>query len=122
MRRKSIGLSRGDYATLKERVEWGFGISMLLIWRCWRSRHGGLSMRLTHYFIVSTRHDISPLCFFLEANLGTNPFFVWCSLIQAREVIREGSVWQLGNGRMIGVNTNKWLPRPPGSERGQTEA
>ena len=79
-------------------------------------------MRLTHYFIVSTRHDISPLCFFLEADLGTNRSFVWHGLILACEVIWERSVWQVGDGRMIGVNTHKWLPRPPGSEREQTEA
>ena len=54
-----------------------------------------------------------PSCSFLEADLETNPSFVWRSLLQARDVIQEGPVWQVGDGRMIGVNIHKWLPWPP---------
>ncbi|XP_075658626.1 putative mitochondrial protein AtMg00310 [Castanea sativa] len=54
-----------------------------------------------------------PSCTFMEAELGTNPSFVWRSLLQAREVVREGSIWEVGDGRSIGVNTHKWLSRPP---------
>ena len=38
---------------------------------------------------------------------------VWRSLLQARDVIWEGSIWQVGNGQTIGINTHKWLPRSP---------
>lgn len=54
-----------------------------------------------------------PSCTFMDAKLGTNPSFVWRSLLQACEVIREGSIWEVGDGRSIGVNSHKWLPRPP---------
>ncbi|XP_075640643.1 uncharacterized protein LOC142612431 [Castanea sativa] len=54
-----------------------------------------------------------PSCTFMEAELGTNPSFVWRSLLQAREVITKGSIWEVGDGRSIGVSSHKWLPRPP---------
>ena len=28
----------------------------------------------------------------------------------ARDVVREGSTWQIGDGSRIGVTTHKWLP------------
>ena len=52
-------------------------------------------------------------CSFLEAELGPNPSFVWRSLCAARELIIEGSHWQVGNGQSITINNQKWLPRPP---------
>ena len=52
-------------------------------------------------------------CSFLEAELGPNPSFVWRSLCAARELIIEGSHWQVGNGQSITINNQKWLPCPP---------
>ena len=50
-----------------------------------------------------------PTCTFMEAGLGNNPSYVWRSLLAARELIREGSIWQVGDGRTIEVSTHKWL-------------
>lgn len=49
----------------------------------------------------------------MMAQLGSNPSYVWRSLLAAREVIREGSIWQVGDGKTIGVNSYKWLPNTP---------
>ena len=54
-----------------------------------------------------------PSSTFMDVELGTNPSFVWRSLLQAREVIREGSIWEVGDGRSIGIISHKWLPQPP---------
>uniref|UniRef100_A0A7N2MHA8 Reverse transcriptase zinc-binding domain-containing protein n=1 Tax=Quercus lobata TaxID=97700 RepID=A0A7N2MHA8_QUELO len=35
------------------------------------------------------------------------------SLLQTRDLIREGSIWQVGDGEQIGIESHKWLPRPP---------
>ena len=42
--------------------------------------------------------------------LGSNMSFVWRSLLAARDVVREGSTWQIGDGSRIGVTSHKWLP------------
>lgn len=54
-----------------------------------------------------------PRCSFMDAELGHNPSFVWCSLLAARDLIQEGSMWKIGNGQSVQVNCNKWLPQPP---------
>ena len=50
---------------------------------------------------------------FLMAELGSNPSAVWRSLLAAREVLSEGSTWQIRDGSSIGVTTHKWLPNAP---------
>ena len=30
-----------------------------------------------------------------------------------RDLIREGSIWQVGDGEQIGIESHKWLPRLP---------
>ena len=89
-----------------------FNLAML-VKQAWQLIHETHSL---FYRVYKARYF--PLMLFLEVDLGTNRSFVWHGLILACEVIWERSVWQVGNGRMIGVNTHKWLPRPPGSERG----
>ena len=49
----------------------------------------------------------------MQAELGLSPSFVWCSLLQARDIINEGSTWKIGDGCTIGVKSHKWLPHPP---------
>ncbi|KAK9997342.1 hypothetical protein SO802_022028 [Lithocarpus litseifolius] len=49
----------------------------------------------------------------MEAELGHNPSFVWRSLLAAREFIREGSTWKIGNGQSVEVSDKTWLPQPP---------
>ena len=43
----------------------------------------------------------------MDVELGANTSKVWRSLLQARDVIREGFIWQVGNGQTIGINTHK---------------
>uniref|UniRef100_A0A7N2RFE3 Reverse transcriptase zinc-binding domain-containing protein n=1 Tax=Quercus lobata TaxID=97700 RepID=A0A7N2RFE3_QUELO len=50
---------------------------------------------------------------FIMANVGSNPSFVWRSLLAARVIIFRGSKWRVGNGRTIGVYTHKWLSYKP---------
>ena len=49
----------------------------------------------------------------MEAELGSSPSFVWRSLLQERDIIREGSFWKIGDGSTIGVESHKWLPHLP---------
>ena len=54
-----------------------------------------------------------PTCSFMEVGLGSNPSFVWCSLLEARELIRTATVWKVGDGRSIKLDDHRWLPHPP---------
>ena len=54
-----------------------------------------------------------PTCSFMEAGLGSNPSFVWRSLLEARELIRAAIVWKVGDGRSIKLDDHRWLPHPP---------
>ena len=35
---------------------------------------------------------------FMDADLGANPSFVWRSSLEARELIRAGTAWTVGDG------------------------
>ena len=54
-----------------------------------------------------------PKCSFMEVELGNNPSFVWRSPLAAREIIKEGARWKVGNGRSIRVFTHDWLSHSP---------
>ena len=49
----------------------------------------------------------------MDVELGSNPSFVRRSLLQARELLQEGSAWKIGDGKTVGIDSHKWLPNPP---------
>ena len=49
----------------------------------------------------------------MDVEIGNNPSYVWRSLLAAREVIKEGSKWQVGDGRYIDVSKHNWLTHKP---------
>jgi hypothetical protein len=48
----------------------------------------------------------------LEASLGTKPSFVWRNIFNARELLQQGLLWRVGNGKSIKVWGKRWLPVP----------
>lgn len=50
---------------------------------------------------------------FLKETLGSNPSYVWRSLLQAGEVIVGGLVWKVGDGTKVEIENHRWLPREP---------
>lgn len=44
---------------------------------------------------------------FLDADLGGNLSYVWRSLLQAQDVILEGSTWKVGSGSSVVIATHK---------------
>lgn len=46
----------------------------------------------------------------LEAKDSTGSY-AWKSIISARDVIRKGMVWRIGNGQNVRIKEDKWLPR-----------
>ncbi|XP_042954568.1 uncharacterized protein LOC122290977 [Carya illinoinensis] len=51
-------------------------------------------------------------CEVMEAELKGSPSYIWRSIWSSRNLVREGLVWRVGNGRDISIWKEKWLPRP----------
>ena len=49
----------------------------------------------------------------MDANLGNNPLYVWWNSLEARDIIKEGSIWKVGDGKSIEISTHKWLSHKP---------
>uniref|UniRef100_A0A803NFH1 Reverse transcriptase domain-containing protein n=1 Tax=Cannabis sativa TaxID=3483 RepID=A0A803NFH1_CANSA len=47
---------------------------------------------------------------FLTASLGSNPSYVWRSILEAQKLVVSGVRWTVGNGRNIRVLGEPWLP------------
>ena len=54
-----------------------------------------------------------PNCSFMTAQFGSNPSFVWRSLLAVRDIIYNGSKWRVGDDKTVGVYSHKWLSHPP---------
>ena len=52
-----------------------------------------------------------PNCSILEANDSIASSYAWKSIIGARDVIRKGMVWRIGDGNSVRVKEDKWLPQ-----------
>ncbi|XP_058767475.1 uncharacterized protein LOC131641187 [Vicia villosa] len=50
-----------------------------------------------------------PKTSFFEANLGSNPSFVWRSIWKARDVLMLGCRWSIGDGSQIKVIQEPWI-------------
>ena len=44
-----------------------------------------------------------------DSNCGS---YAWKSILSARDVIRKGIVWCIGNGQSVRIKQDKWLPNP----------
>lgn len=51
-----------------------------------------------------------PDCSILKAKDSTVGSYAWKSILSARDVVRKGLVWQVGNGQSVCIREDKWLP------------
>ena len=51
-----------------------------------------------------------PNCSILEAPNSTSGSYAWKSILSARNVVRKGVVWRIGDGRTVCIKEDKWLP------------
>ena len=49
-------------------------------------------------------------CSILEATRSTNGSYACKSILSARDVVRKGMVWRIGDGKMVSIKEDKWLP------------
>ncbi|XP_074377605.1 uncharacterized protein LOC141719122 [Apium graveolens] len=46
---------------------------------------------------------------FLNASRGHNPSFIWRSILEARDLLKEGIRWRVGSGETILIRDQPWL-------------
>jgi hypothetical protein len=49
---------------------------------------------------------------FMEAEVGARPSFVWRSLTSSRDLLQEGLLWRIGDGKSVNIWKDRWLPTP----------
>lgn len=49
----------------------------------------------------------------MEAKVGNNPSFIWRSLLWSREIIEDGILWKISNGRKVSITKDRWIPDRP---------
>ena len=49
-------------------------------------------------------------CSILDAKDSTICSYAWKSILGARDVIRRGMVWRIGNGQDVRIKEDRWLP------------
>ncbi|XP_035543621.1 uncharacterized protein LOC118347698 [Juglans regia] len=49
---------------------------------------------------------------FMDAKLNSQPSLIWRSIWQARELVKDGVRWRVGDGSKIKIWGEKWLPSP----------
>jgi hypothetical protein len=49
---------------------------------------------------------------FLEAEIEKNPSYAWRSIWNSKKLLREGLIWRVGNGSLIKIWEDPWIPRP----------
>ena len=76
----------------------------LLAKQVWRMMHNTDTLC---YKVFKAR--FFPNCSIFEANEGTVGSYAWKSILSARDVVRKGMVWRVGNGQSISIREDKWL-------------
>lgn len=49
---------------------------------------------------------------FIQNKVGSKPSFIWKSIITARHLLKERTIWRIGNGEHVEIWKDKWLPHP----------
>lgn len=102
-----IGWLGISYASLSLKVDLGFETYMLLIMAFLKilNEPSTLITQIlkAKYFLNSS---------FLDVVVWLNASYVWRSICAAREVIQHYSRWQIGDGSLVRVWHDHWLPSP----------
>lgn len=47
----------------------------------------------------------------LATKVGRNPTLIWHSISSSIDLIREGTLWRIGNGQQVNIWKDNWLPK-----------
>jgi ribonuclease HI len=74
------------------------------VWRLWTNPNSLIAQIM--------RKKYHPDCSILDTTLGQKPSFAWRSIQSACDLVKEGLVWRVGNGKKIRIWKDRWLPQP----------
>lgn len=74
------------------------------VWRLWKTPDSFIAKIMKAKFF--------PDCSVLEAFLGKKPSFAWRSIQSSSDLVREGLVWRVGNGKNIRIWKDRWINSP----------
>ncbi|XP_075655141.1 uncharacterized protein LOC142625348 [Castanea sativa] len=77
----------------------------LLAKQCWRLLHNQDSL---FYQVYKAKYF--PNTSFLEAAVPTHSLYAWRSITHGQHLIVQGSRWRVGDGSLINIWADKWLP------------
>lgn len=46
----------------------------------------------------------------MEVNIGSNPSFIWRSILWNKDIITNGLIWKVRNGESIHARKDAWIP------------
>jgi hypothetical protein len=72
------------------------------VWRLWKMEDS-LTARIM-------KAKYYPSCSIFEAQLSNKSSYAWRSILKARELVKEGLIWRIGNGESVPIWGAKWLP------------
>ena len=67
-----------------------------------------LATQPTSLFSRVFRSKYFPRCSFWQAKLGSSPSFFWRSILAARDLLRRGIRWSVGNGQSVKIWEDNW--------------
>ena len=73
------------------------------VWRMMNNHdHDSLCYRVfkARFFPIGTILDAK------ESSLGS---YAWKSILSARDIIKKGAVWRIGDGQSVSIREDKWL-------------
>ncbi len=79
----------------------GFGICNSLISLCWHAKDGDFYNIPTLWFFVKAKYF--PTQSFLEASVRGHASYLWRSICEAKESLKLGLRWRVGNGAHIKI-------------------
>ena len=73
-------------------------------WRLWNTKESLASQ------IIQAKYY--PNNSILGAKLGSKPSFAWRSIHGAGEIVRDGLIWRIGDGKSVNIWRDRWIPTP----------
>ncbi|CAL1383383.1 unnamed protein product [Linum trigynum] len=71
-------------------------------WRVWQEPHTLLAQVLKGKYFAQTS--------ILQAKRGSRPSWGWTSVLHGRDLLQQGLVWQIGDGKDARVLEDRWIP------------